>query len=1084
MSDSADLSEKQTRNAPAAASTTTGEGSITPETPTRPQTNAQADYVARLTGVLYANTPARVVARYEQLMDDAWDVDTTPLEQGLVFLDTETTGLSFADDSLTQIAAVKRRADGTFDTFCTFVHPPKQIPAHISKLTNIYNADVAAAPKPKEAVLALAQFVGGAPIVAHNATFDKTFVEGVLQHQTVSSTWIDSLALSKIAFPSFNTHKLEDLAVLFGCARVTHRADDDCKALADVWHYMMRALCQLPEPLVHLFAHMHEDDGMRSEWTYADVFAGVEALVCSGEDSSEDKRSVSYGRVFSAIKHARATYVLADLQKTQVEQAARPPKPLEPADVMREFEPGGCVEAMFGVRASGAGRNDAGASGSGTNGAHTHGATSHAGCSYEPRPSQKTMALEVGKAQHMHKHAIIEAPTGVGKSVAYLVPSIKKALFEHVSIGIATKTNALADQLVHKDLPALAAALASSCDAPLRYVALKGAQHYPSLETCLYWATRPFDKKQLKTQFGSELLAAAETLTAFALVFAAACEKPELDIDDLGIRWKYVTHSMISNATSDNAAQMKIAVNSNYLMQELRARAQQCDIVVTNHALLLVDMQNDFAIFPQITNWIVDESHGFSETARTMWAKSAHPRLIRETTRALGSARAGLLSSVVHLFAHSDQKALIHSIVYPLFDALEGLDTCAQAAFARLADVRVPDAQNAYYDTAQTRSVRIDAAIRADNAWQLFCAAAQELMVQLHDAARTLGKLAAQLKQTPASDFIKDIASCASTLQDFEQTLQFVCVGGDDSYVYTLDISTAMHTTSYGVSATCLDVGGRLAALWYNEMDSVVFTSATLSIDSSFSYFKHAVGLDLLADEQVNSCSVPPVFRYDENMCVLVPSNMVLPGEQAYRRELEDVLFDIHVRMQGSVLTLFTNRRDMEYMHKRLQARLEKEGLELLYQAPKVSARYLLSRFCKSPHASLMALKTFWEGIDAPGATLRCVVITRLPFAPPDEPVMQELMSRNSRAWWTVCLPEAVMQVKQAAGRLIRTSHDAGFIVLADGRVCHKKYGKVFLRSLPTQHYTQVTRETIGSVMALWQQSHPAAAPQACDNEV
>lgn len=1079
MSDSADLSEKQTRNAPAAASTTTGAGLITSKTSIHPHTNAQADYVARLTGVLYANTPARVVARYEQLMQDAWDVDTTPLEQGLVFLDTETTGLSFADDSLTQIAAVKRRADGTFDTFCTFVHPPKPIPAHISKLTNIYNADVAAAPKPKEAVLALAQFVGGAPIVAHNATFDKTFVEGVLQHQTVSSTWIDSLALSKIAFPSFNTHKLEDLAVLFGCARVTHRADDDCKALADVWHYMMRALCQLPEPLVHLFAHMHEDDGMRSEWTYADVFAGVEALVCSGEDSSEDKRSVSYGRVFSAIKHARATYVLADLQKTQVEQAARPPKPLEPADVMREFEPDGCVEAMFGAGASGAGANDAGRSG-----AHSHGATSHAGCGYEPRPSQKTMALEVGKAQHMHKHAIIEAPTGVGKSVAYLVPSIKKALFEHVSIGIATKTNALADQLVHKDLPALAAALASSCDAPLRYVALKGAQHYPSLETCLYWATRPFDKKQLKTQFGSELLAAAETLTAFALVFAAACEKPELDIDDLGIRWKYVTHSMISNATSDNAAQMKIAVNSNYLMQELRARAQQCDIVVTNHALLLVDMQNDFAIFPQITNWIVDESHGFSETARTMWAKSAHPRIIRETIRTLGSARAGLLSSVVHLFAHSDQKALIHSIAYPLFDVIEGLDTCAQATFARLADVRVPDAQNAYYDTAQTRSVRIDTAIRADNAWQLFCAAAQELMVQLHDAARALGKLAAQLKQTPASDFIKDIASCASTLQDFEQTLQFICVGGDDSCVYTLDISTAMHTTSYGVSATCLDVGGRLASLWYNEMDSVVFTSATLSIDSSFSYFKHAVGLDLLADERVNSCSVPPVFHYDENMCVLVPSNMALPGEQAYRRELEDLLFDIHVRMQGSVLTLFTNRRDMEYMHKRLQARLEKEGLELLYQAPKVSARYLLSRFCKSPHASLMALKTFWEGIDAPGATLRCVVITRLPFAPPDEPVMQELMSRNSRAWWAVCLPEAVMQVKQAAGRLIRTSHDAGFIVLADGRVCHKNYGKVFLRSLPTQHYTQVTRETIDSVMALWQQSHPAAAPQACDNEV
>ncbi len=191
----------------------------------------------------------------------------------------------------------------------------------------------------------------------------------------------------------------------------------------------------------------------------------------------------------------------------------------------------------------------------------------------------------------------------------------------------------------------------------------------------------------------------------------------------------------------------------------------------------------------------------------------------------------------------------------------------------------------------------------------------------------------------------------------------------------------------------------------------------------------------------------------------------------AYLAAMENLLVDVHMAMDGSTLTLFTNRRDMEDLYGRVEPRLSRQGLELACQLRGTSVKRLRDRFLSEESSSLFALKAFWEGFDASGDTLRCVVIPKLPFANPTEPLSCERNVREERAWAKYSLPDAVLEVKQAAGRLIRTSTDRGVLVLADSRLLSKGYGKKFLSSLPSQ-FQRIDAEQVGRYIKLWRASH------------
>jgi ATP-dependent DNA helicase DinG len=305
------------------------------------------------------------------------------------------------------------------------------------------------------------------------------------------------------------------------------------------------------------------------------------------------------------------------------------------------------------------------------------------------------------------------------------------------------------------------------------------------------------------------------------------------------------------------------------------------------------------------------------------------------------------------------------------------------------------------------------------------------------------------------------------------KSTRLILSGTDSSYVYSAQLPRSQRGIgTERLVAEKMDIGAELAERWLPEMMSVVFTSATMAVRDDFSHFEHAVGLDQLDASDRRCVQLDSSFDYDEQMGVVVCRDLPDPGSSGYLAALEDLLLDVHVAMGGSVLTLFTNRREMERVYEGLEPRLAEHGLDLIMQERGGANRLLRERFLSEETLSMFALKAFWEGFDAGGDTLRCVVIPKLPFASPRDPLVQERSSRESGAWFRYSLPEAVLTVKQASGRLIRTATDQGVLVLCDSRLVRKRYGNDFISSLQSRNCSVLPSSDVASYIEEWRSRH------------
>ena len=949
-------------------------------------------------------TPGFVIEQYATLAERAKNRSFGLIEDDVIVLDTETTGLSCAENELIEISAARLRGREVVDRFDTFVHPNGLIPPEITELTSITNADVAHAPRAEEAVAALEEFVQGCPVIAHNATFDRSFIESVKGGVKVSDIWIDSLALSRIALPRLSSHKLATMAELFGCAAVSHRASDDVEALCGVWRILLCALTDFPGGLMRLLADMHPD----VRWPYRPIFSFL-----AGERQ---------GETFS-LEAARAQVMQADAEPDHIDADELPGLTMPRRDEIElRYAPGGLVNDMY--------------------------------ASYEPRAEQIVMASEVRDAFATSTHRVIEAGTGVGKSIAYLVPAAEAAKRNKITVGIATKSNNLTDQLMYQELPKLAREL----DGGLSFCALKGFDHYP----CLLKLESLAAGREITTNRDP-----ADTLTAIAVLYAFACQSPTGDLDSLGIRWRSVNRADLTTSSRECARGNCHFFNRGCFVRCARRRAAKADIVVTNHSLLFRNVAADGKILPPIRHWIIDEAHSVEKEARRQWALSVSADESRMVFERLGGAQSGALGRLTHALASSDAATLFLGL---------GAKAASSASRASLAMAELFEAvrelsRNGKADGYADANIWIGPELRAHRGWEYFEPTARTAIDALDEAGKNLSSLAESVgAENP--EMVIEVADGARRNKEMKSTLSLILEGADEHYVYSLQVNKARRAGGEALTAERMDIGEALAEQWLPEMHSVVFTSATVTVSNSFDHFNHSVGLDRLPKGSFSCVQLESSYNFQENMAVVVAGDIPDPRDRdAYLAAMENLLVDVHMAMGGSTLTLFTNRRDMEDLYGRVEPRLSRQGLELACQLRGTSVKRLRDRFLSEESSSLFALKAFWEGFDASGATLRCVVIPKLPFANPTEPLSCERNVREERAWAKYSLPDAVLEVKQAAGRLIRTSTDRGVLVLADSRLLSKGYGKKFLSSLPSQ-FQRIDAEQVGRYIKLWRASH------------
>lgn len=1016
-------------------------------------------------------TPQDVIDVYAGLLEVSKKKDFGDYETNVVVIDTETTGVSFKKDELTQIAAARLIDGEPAEWFVTFVNPGIPIPEEITHLTNISDDDVADAPTPEEALTQLVEFVGDAKLVAHNAAFDRHFVTAHPQgYALLENEWIDSLQLSRIALPRMKSHRLIDLVKAFGAPLSTHRADDDVLATCALYKILLAGVDAIPNPLLQTIATFVNEDA----WPFGKIFkAFAKRKHVEHESSSLTDEERAMGRVvlpeqFSLAECRKERIKDVKIVKHRDAATMYPPKMIErlrEAGATVRSESGGepAVMSFPSVKDM----EDA---------FDAKGLVGSIYDDYETREEQLAMAVAIRDAFEDSTNLMVEAGTGTGKSMAYLVPCVETALRNDICVGVATKTNALLDQLVYKELPALADAIDEK---ELSFVALKGFTHYP----CLYRINRILRNGPGMRSFAGEELSQAPSFAAL-LSFIQQTEYD--DIDSLKIDYRALPKQAITTNSGDCLRRRCPFYGTKCFVHGQRERAESADIVVTNHTFFFYDAASDGSLLPPIRYWVVDEAHGAEDEARralsmdvsvetlgrlAMQASSDDP----SKNVFLAAARKVDVPETRELIAEGGKEKEIEESNEPgaLFYGLvkkaraQGvLFEEAELAFAKQS-LKLLDFDTQKKSSYETFDLWINQSVRNSVQFTTLSNLAKDMIDKAEKLVNYAQEIVAIMDDFKGVGFAqREVASFALELKEAIVFANAIFLNASDAYVYSATLNRregkGVKAVNAGSNRTVFhaqfyNVGQELDETLYANTRSVIFTSATLTVNGSFVPFAEAMGLNTSEQSRASELVLKPCFDFDNNMKVIILSDIPEPNEDGYLEALQEFLREAHVAQGGSMMTLFTNRKELDKCFSAVNPYLQKQGLRLVCQRRGTSIKGLRDEFLSDEALSMFALKSFWEGFDAPGAILRGVAIPKLPFSKPTDPLSQERKNRDDASWRKFDLPRAVIEVRQAAGRLIRKADDTGAFILCDSRLLSKSYGKAFINSLPSKNVQVLT---------------------------
>ncbi len=937
-----------------------------------------------------------------------------------VAIDLETTGLSLEDDRITEVGATRFDRAGRVETFHSLVNPGRPIPPEIQELTSITNADVANAPPFSAIAPALTDFLGDRPVVGQNVQFDIGFLvaHGVPVRGRAYDTW----ELSSVLLPTAQRLNLETLAGLVGVDMpVAHRALSDAEATRDIFLALLDRLDAMPRALLlelRAFA-------ARAGWNVRDLIEGALA-----------------GRQAAGANGAAAELALSEEAAAQLVAAlplpvrAAPAPALHPAESPRPVTADD-LEALFAAAAADAERFPG----------------------YEPRRGQQAMADAVRRAVAHGGQLAVEAGTGTGKSLAYLLPTLLHALRNDDRVVVSTHTLNLQEQLATREIP-LAAALVEARESrpgALRAALLKGRSNYLCLERWAAVRADPQPRSEAEARlFGRIATWLPGTDTGdLAELYMTSAESPA---------WGQVS----AEGTDCLSRRCAFVRDGSCFLLRARQRAAAAHVVVVNHALLLANAARDDQVLPPFRHLVIDEAHRLEDVATQHYGASLSLRELRELLDALGGAdrhgRPGLVQRLQS--APRDGQAL--SLAAGLQPVADRLSVTARAARETVPDV-VEGARRfaqEFADEAGARSeVSLTAARRAQPAWEDVEERAVQLDLALQVALERLGPVRDALAAMPAGSLPAleqlrtDAARTADALASARDTLRRVVLRpGRDDIIW---LSTANGDVRFSLAP--LDVADHLASDLYGGRESVVATSATLTAGGSFDFSVRRLGLT-----EPETLEVPSPYDYRRAVLVLLVDDLPDPGMPGYENGLQEALLDATRGAGGRTLALFTAHGSLRQAAAALREQLAEEDIVVLAQGADGSPNRLLRLLTTRPRTLLLGTAAFWEGIDVPGEALSQIVIARLPFPVPTDPIYAGRAEQFDDPFAEFAVPQAVLRFRQGFGRLIRGSTDRGVFVVLDSRITRRAYGETFLEGLPDCEVRRVRQNLLEQTVAEW----------------
>ncbi len=875
-----------------------------------------------------------------------------------------------------EVGAVAFTPERVTTTLERLVDPGRAVPETVLRLTGIKPEDLRGAASPEFALRELADFLHGRQPVGHGARLDVDFLAAAGLWDA-STEILDTLDVARILLPSAASHSLPLLATEMGFNQPRpHRALDDADATRQLLLRLREEAAALDETLKESMLALVAPYG----WSIARFFA--DALTAPNPDPG-----LTSHRVVDSDRDG----------------AAEAP-PDDPALMTALLGPEGPLAGVLP--------------------------------GYEHREPQLQMLLAVAQIQARGGTLVVEAGTGTGKSLAYLVPSIARTVRHSERVVVSTNTHTLQEQLMVKDLPGLREWLPWDFKACL----LKGRSNYVSLRRWRRTLAEPCkDADELK--FKLKVLMWLHT--------TESGDRSELRLHGREeVLWAQIASDPLDcvgiHCTKEDC-----------YVHRARAEAEASHLVVVNHALLLADAEVGGGLLPEFDHLVIDEAHHLEEAAtrglrqevdgpglRALIERLAHTSpLAGEVGRSPGGGiPSGLLAELrkqPHLGSSDEAfgNAMPMSLaagerVRAFFDQAE-----------RWVGAKLGESER------RDDSVRLTPELRDDAEWESMSVAAENAVTALTalDAGlrRAVGGVRDWLGGLEPDQGIRELEIIRGRLDAAARVLDEAMQTPDPNRVYWFTLLA--RTENLVLRVAPINVGSLLRERVYSERRSTVFTSATLAVGGTFDYFRSRVGLGPEIEELI----LPSPFDFLHQALVCLPTDFPSPEHETFDQEVEEVVAAVARRVGGRTLVLFTSHRQLRDVHTALKHRVDLDEVLILGQGIDGQRRQILKSFEEAERPLLLGTASFWEGIDVPGERLSCVIMVRLPFPVPTEPVYAARAEQVRDAFTQLALPQAALRLKQGFGRLIRRSTDRGAVVILDNRILGRDYGKAFLDVLP-----------------------------------
>ncbi|HEY4692614.1 MAG TPA: helicase C-terminal domain-containing protein [Bellilinea sp.] len=907
----------------------------------------------------------------------------------LVAIDLETTGLEPLKDAIIEIAAVRFSGTRVEAEWTSLINPARAIPALITQLTGITNDMVRNAPPIKAVIQELADFIGDSPVVGHNVQFDLGFLRknGILG----LAEPIDTYELAAVLMPTASRYNLGSLGQILGILIPnSHRAMDDARLAHAVYMQLYDRAIHMPLDLLAEIVR----DAETLDWDAGWFFSQIMRARSRQPIEAKQVQQHDYGALF-----ARSEMVLAP--------PLTPPETLAPLDVDEVaalLEYGGPFARYF--------------------------------TGYEQRSQQVEMLRAVTRAFSDGYHLMVEAGTGTGKSFAYLVPAALWATQNNLRVVISTNTITLQEQLINKDIPDLRNALGID----LRAVVLKGRSNY--------LCPRRLEGLRKSTPGN------ADEMRVMAKVLVWLSEGGSGDRSEINLNGPYEREVWSRLSAEDEGCKAEVCMSRTggaCPFYRSRMAAQSAHLIIVNHALLLSDVVTGNRVLPDYSYLIVDEGHHLESASTNALSYKITQSDLARLLRELGGASSGILGRVltqVHDYLSPTELAGITVSMQRATDLAFRLEN-QLTYFLKTIEYFMDHIRDGAPVSSYGQQVRILPATRTLPDWteveMAWDAAGETMGLLLTLAGQVHRDITDSFDEPPEAleDTIGNLGNIIRRLTEAQAYLAALVSQPDSNYIYWVEIQPNNYRLALQIAP--LHIGPLMEQFLWHEKSSIVVTSATLTTQGEFEYLKSRLNADE-ADELV----LGSPFDYENSTLLYLPNDIPEPNDaNGYQRAVDQSIVRLAKSSGGRMLVLFTSYAQLRKTSQSITSPLQEADIQVYEQGEGASANTLLETFRGTDKAVLLGTRAFWEGVDIPGAALSVLVIVKLPFDVPSDPIIAARSETFDDPFNEYHLPEAILRFRQGFGRLIRTQSDRGVVAVLDKRLLSKRYGRSFLDSLP-----------------------------------